>query len=179
MAKTFHVALAGNPNTGKSTLFGALTGSRQRIGNWPGTTVAQRVGWFTIGDTEIRIVDLPGTYSLSAYSPEEQITRDYIIFEQPDALINVIDASKLERNLYLTAQILEIGIPLILALNMCDLAAKLGYQIDLDLLQAELPGVPIVSMAASQGTGLDDLRSALIEMTTKSARPTLQPVREL
>jgi ferrous iron transport protein B len=179
MAKTFHVALAGNPNTGKSTLFSALTGNRQRIGNWPGTTVAQRVGWFTIGDTEIRIVDLPGTYSLSAYSPEEQITRDYIIFEQPDALINVIDASKLERNLYLTAQILEIGIPLILALNMSDLAAKLGYHIDLDLLQAELPSVPIVSMAASQGTGLDDLRSALIKMTTESARPTLQPVREL
>ena len=174
--ESFHVALAGNPNTGKSTLFNALTGSRQRIGNWPGTTVAQRVGWFTLDNAEVRIVDLPGTYSLSAYSPDEQITRDYIIYERIDTLINVIDASKLERNLYLTAQILEIGIPTVLVLNMSDLASKLGYAIDLERLRAELPGVPVVTMTASRGDGIDELIAVLKTLEQAVGRqPILVP----
>ena len=114
------VALAGNPNVGKSTVFNALTGARQHVGNWPGKTVEKKEGVLKYDGLSFSVIDLPGTYSLSAYSPEEQIARDYIVREKPGVVVNVVDAASMERNLYLTAQILETGTPLIIALNMED-----------------------------------------------------------
>ena len=116
------VALAGNPNVGKSVIFNSLTGSHQRVGNWPGKTVEKREGVFRYGGEEIYVVDLPGTYSLTAYSVEELIARDYIIKEKPDVVVVVVDASNLERNLYLALQILELGARVVIALNKMDLA---------------------------------------------------------
>ena len=127
---TATVALAGNPNVGKSSIFNALTGSRQHVGNWPGKTVEKKEGRLRIGDREILIVDLPGAYSLTAYSVEEIIARDYIVHENPTAVVAVIDASNLERNLYLVAQIIEMQTPVIIALNMADVAANRGLHID-------------------------------------------------
>lgn len=160
--KAIHVALAGNPNAGKSTIFNALTGSRQHVGNWPGKTVARKEGYFDEGDVRVRLIDLPGTYSLSAYSPEEQIARDYIVREDPDLVVNVLDAANLERNLYLTAQIMETGVPLILVLNMSDMAERRGYRIDYDKLSHHLGGVPVIAAVASQEKGLGDLRAAIL-----------------
>lgn len=161
MPPTVRIALAGNPNTGKSTLFNALTGANQRVGNWPGKTVMQKTGWFVYRDVRFEVLDLPGTYSLSAYSPDEQVARDYIVQEQPDVVVNVLDATNLERNLYLTAQIMETGVQLLLVLNMQDLAARRGYQVDVAKLSRLLGGVPVVQTAATQQKGLDELREAL------------------
>ncbi len=160
--KRLRVALAGNPNTGKSTIFNALTGSHQHVGNWPGKTVAKKEGYFQVGDAEVTLVDLPGAYSLSAFSPDEEVTRDYIALEQPDLVVNVLDATNLERNLYLTAQILETAVPLIVVLNMKDVAERNGYQIDHEKL-ARLLGTAVIPMSASKGQGLDDLRQAIIQ----------------
>ena len=115
-----NVALTGNPNTGKSTIFNALTGARQHIGNWPGVTVDKKVGQLNKGNQKINIIDLPGTYSLSAYSIEERIVKDYLTAEKPDVVVNVVDASNIERNLYLTVQLLEMGVPTLVNLNMMD-----------------------------------------------------------
>lgn len=156
------VALAGNPNAGKSTIFNKLTGSRQHVGNWPGKTVARKEGYFDVGSTRVMLVDLPGTYSLSAYSPEEQIARDYIVREEPDVVVNVVDAANLERNLYLTAQIMETGVPFIVVLNMSDLAERRGYQIDHATLSRRLGGVPAIPAIASQEEGLAEIRAAII-----------------
>ncbi len=156
------IALAGNPNVGKSTVFNALTGSRQHVGNWPGKTVARKEGFFTHCDHEITIVDLPGTYSLSAYSLEEQIARDYLVDEHPCAVVNVIDAANLERNLYLTAQLLETSIPLILVLNMQDQAGARGIKINTDRLSAMLGGVSVIPMTASRGQGFTQLKEAIV-----------------
>ena len=124
------VALAGNPNAGKSSLFNELTGSRQHVGNWPGKTVERKQGSFIQDGVEVELVDLPGIYSLSAFSIEEIVARDYILDEKPDAIVSVVDASNLERNLYLTIQLLELGLPVIVALNMSDLATSRGLRID-------------------------------------------------
>ena len=160
---TVRIALAGNPNAGKSTIFNALTGSRQHVGNWPGKTVEKKVGTFKFQNYRAEVIDLPGTYSLSAYSPEEQIARDFIVQEKPDLVVAVVDAANLERNLYLTAQILEAGVPLIVALNMSDVAESRGYQIDKAKLSELLGGVPVVQTIANKGVGLDQLREKIVE----------------
>lgn len=156
------IALAGNPNVGKSTIFNGLTGSRQHVGNWPGKTVEKKAGILKCAGQELTIIDLPGTYSLSAYSLEEQIARDFIVLERPQVVVNVLDATNLERNLYLTAQILETGIPLIIALNMCDLADSRGITIDVAQLSQLLDGIPVIPMAASHNHGLEELKQALV-----------------
>ena len=158
------VALAGNPNAGKTTIFNALTGLRQHTGNWPGKTVEKKEGEIEYGELSINIVDLPGTYSLTAYSPEEIIARDYIIEERPDVVINVVDATNLERNLYLTLQILELDVPLVLALNMTDDLHKEGAQIDMDQLSRLLGNVPIVGTTANQGKGISELITKTIRV---------------
>ncbi len=128
-----HVALAGNPNCGKTTLFNALTGSNQYVGNWPGVTVEKKEGTARLGDRELTVVDLPGIYSLSPYSMEEIVARDFIIGEGPDAILNIVDATNLERNLYLTMQLLELERPMVLALNFMDEVEKAGDRIDVEL----------------------------------------------
>jgi ferrous iron transport protein B len=154
------VALAGNPNTGKSTIFNALTGSRQRIGNWPGVTVDKKIGQLNKGNKQITIIDLPGTYSLSAYSLEEKIVKEYLLGEKPDLVVNVVDASNIERNLYLTVQLLEMGIPTIVNLNMMDEAKAKGYDINLATLGKHL-GVKVISTVATGKDGLKQLVETL------------------
>ena len=154
--RTMKVALAGNPNCGKTTLFNALTGSNQYVGNWPGVTVEKKEGTAHLGEREITVVDLPGIYSLSPYSMEEIVARDFIIGEGPDAIIDIVDATNLERNLYLTVQLLELERPLVLALNFMDEVKARGDQIDVDRLSKEL-GVPVVPITAKTGEGLDEL----------------------
>jgi ferrous iron transport protein B len=160
------IALAGNPNAGKTTIFNALTGLRQHTGNWPGKTVEKKEGEFEHEDLTINIVDLPGTYSLTAYSPEEIIARDYIIEESPDVVINVVDATNLERNLYLTVQILELDVPVVLALNMTDDLLRDGAKINIQQLSQLLGNIPVVSTTANQGKGI----SALISKAVRAAR---------
>ena len=154
--RTMKVALAGNPNCGKTTLFNALTGSNQYVGNWPGVTVEKKEGTAHLGDRSITVVDLPGIYSLSPYSMEEIVARDFIIGEGPDAVIDIVDATNLERNLYLTVQLLELERPLVLALNFMDEVKARGDQIDVERLSKEL-GVPVVPITAKTGEGLDEL----------------------
>ena len=149
------IALAGNPNSGKTTLFNALTGSTQYVGNWPGVTVEKKEGRIK-SNKEITLVDLPGIYSLSPYSLEEVIARDYILNEKPDVIINIVDASNLERNLYLTTQILELGVPTVVALNMMDVVKKRGDEIDTQAMEKVL-GCPVVPIAAVKNQGLEDL----------------------
>jgi len=154
--KACTLCIVGNPNSGKTTLFNALTGARQHVGNWPGVTVEKIEGTVVTGEFNFRIIDLPGIYSLTAYSLEEVVSRDFILTEQPDIVINIVDASNLERNLYLTAQILELGVPVIIALNMMDEAEKKGFEIKIPLLE-KLLGVPVITTVASRGTGKKDL----------------------
>jgi ferrous iron transport protein B len=151
------IALAGNPNAGKTTIFNALTGLHQHTGNWPGKTVEKKEGEIEHSGLTVNIVDLPGTYSLTAYSPEEIIARDYIIQERPDVVINVVDATNLERNLYLTVQILELDVPVVLALNMTDDLHRDGAKIDIDQLSQLLGNIPVVQTAANKGKGVSDL----------------------
>lgn len=151
------IALAGNPNAGKTTIFNALTGLHQHTGNWPGKTVEKKEGQIEHDGFKISIVDLPGTYSLTAYSPEEIIARDYIIEERPDVVINVIDATNLERNLYLTVQILELDVPVVLALNMTDDLQKDGARINVDQLSQLLGNIPIVQTTANKDKGIQEL----------------------
>lgn len=154
------VALAGNPNTGKSTIFNFLTGARQHIGNWPGVTVDKKMGQMTKGNKQINVIDLPGTYSLSAYSLEEKIVKDYLLEEKPDMVVNVVDASNIERNLYLTVQLLEMGIPTVVNLNMMDEAGEKGYNINLEALGKNL-GVKVISSVATSKNGLNQLVDSL------------------
>ena len=149
-------ALAGNPNCGKTTLFNALTGSTAHVGNWPGVTVDKREGVCKRCEEPITIVDLPGIYSLSPYTPEEVISRNFILEEKPDCVINIVDATNLERNLYLTTQIMEIDVPLVIALNMMDEVAKSGDSIDAKKLEEKI-GVPVVAISALKEKGLDEL----------------------
>ena len=161
------IALAGNPNAGKTTIFNVLTGLHQHTGSWPGKTVEKKEGEVLHGEMKINIVDLPGTYSLTAYSPEEIIARDYIIEERPDVVINVIDATNLERNLYLTVQILELDVPVVLALNMMDDLHKDGAKINLDQLSQLLGNIPIVSTTANQGKGISELIATAVRAAQK------------
>jgi ferrous iron transport protein B len=154
------IALAGNPNSGKSTVFNNLTGARQHVGNWPGVTVEKKEGYCRLGDRRIKVVDLPGVYSLTAYSLDEVIARDYVVDERPDVVVDVVDASNLERNLYLTVQLLEMGVKLVIALNMMDVAVSRGYQIDVARL-AGLLGVPVVPLIAARNQGTAELLEAI------------------
>lgn len=149
------IALAGNPNTGKTTLFNSLTGSNQYVGNWPGVTVEKKEGKLK-GHKDITIADLPGIYSLSPYTLEEVVARNYLLNEKPNAIINIIDGTNLERNLYLTTQILELGIPVVIAVNMADVIAKSGDILDFDNLSKTL-GCPVVEISALKSTGIDNL----------------------
>lgn len=151
-----HFALAGNPNSGKTTLFNSLTGSTAHVGNWPGVTVDKKEGYYKKGKETIQIIDLPGIYSLSPYTPEEVISRNYILEEKPDCIINIVDATNLERNLYLTTQILEIDVPMVIALNMMDEVKKRGDKIDISKLEKKI-GVPIVEISALKEENLDVL----------------------
>ena len=159
------VALAGNPNTGKSTVFNALTGLRQHTGNWPGKTVTRAEGGFEYGGHRYKLVDLPGTYSLLATSLDEEIARDFILFGQPDVTVVVVDATRLERNLNLVLQVLEITDRAVVCLNLMDEARRHKLQIDHRRLARDL-GVPVVPTAARQGEGLADLLQAISEVAT-------------
>lgn len=161
-------ALAGNPNAGKTTLFNALTGARQHVGNYPGITVEKKVGRYDFGEHQLSIVDLPGTYSLTAYSLEEVVARDFLVDEKPDVVINIVDATNLERNLYLTLQFLEMGVPLCLALNMVDVADSRGISIDVERLSSLL-GIPVIPTVARSGEGITELMAAAVEVATGNA----------
>jgi len=160
--KTIKIALVGNPNCGKTTMFNRLTGSSQRVGNWPGVTVERKEGGLKSKNDAI-VVDLPGIYSLSPYSPEEIVSRDFLLNDRPDAAINIVDASNLERNLYLTTQILETGIPTVIALNMMDVVRKEGIRIDVDRLSKSL-GCTIVETTALKGDGTEELTEAVMSV---------------
>ncbi len=155
------IALAGNPNAGKTTLFNALTGSNQFVGNWPGVTVEKKEGRLK-GHKDVIITDLPGIYSLSPYTLEEVVARNYLIGERPDAILNIIDGTNLERNLYLTTQLVELGIPVVCALNMIDVVRKNGDKIDTEQLASQL-GCKVVEISALKGTGINDASTAAIE----------------
>ena len=159
MADSINVAFIGNPNCGKTTLFNAFTGANLKVANWPGVTVEKKEGLFQFHDHEYKLVDLPGTYSLTSYTMEEQVTRQYILSDDVDVIIDVADASALERNLYLTLQLIELGKPVILALNMMDIVQKRGMEIDLHRLP-EMLGIPVIPVSARRKTGLDILMHA-------------------
>ena len=163
------VALAGNPNTGKTSLFNALTGSRRKVGNWPGVTVERKEGRLALREGDVTLVDLPGVYSLGASSVDEQIAADFLRNERPGAVVTVVDATNLERSLYLATQLRESGVPVVVALNMWDLAEKKGISVDIARLEALL-GVDVVPTVATNGTGLDELRGKIASRLA-SARP--------
>ncbi len=167
MSITF--ALIGNPNSGKTTLFNQMTGSNQHVGNFPGVTVEKKDGPVR-GHKGVNVVDLPGIYSLSPYTAEEVVTRDFLIFEKPDAIINIIDATNIERNLYLTLQLMELNIPMILALNMMDEIYGNGTTIDLKKLEEEL-GIPVVPISASKNDGVDELTHRAIKCAELKTKP--------
>ena len=159
--KEITVALAGNPNSGKTTVFNNLTGARQHVGNWPGVTVEKKEGSLSYEGYDIKVVDLPGVYSLTAYSLDEVIARNFVVDENPDVVVDIVDASNLERNLYLAIQILEMGAPLIIALNMMDMAESRRYKIDVDVLAREI-GVPVVPMVATRNQGTQQLLQTIV-----------------
>lgn len=161
--KEITIALAGNPNSGKTTVFNNLTGARQHVGNWPGVTVEKKEGSRSYQGYNIRVVDLPGVYSLTAYSPDEVIARNFIVEGKPDAVVDIVDASNLERNLYLAVQILEMGAPLIIALNMMDMAESRRYRIDVSTLAQEI-GAPVVPMVANRNRGTNELLEEIVNM---------------
>ncbi|MDR0314815.1 MAG: 50S ribosome-binding GTPase, partial [Oscillospiraceae bacterium] len=149
-------ALVGNPNSGKTTLFNCLTGSNQHVGNWPGVTIEKKEGRVSRKRGEAAVIDLPGIYSLSPYTQEELIARNYILDEKPNLIINIVDATNLERNLYLTLQLAELGVPMVVALNMMDEVEKSGDIIDYSLLSS-LIGITVVPISASKNTGIKKL----------------------
>jgi small GTP-binding protein len=174
--KPVTLALAGNPNSGKTTVFNALTGSRQHVGNWPGVTVEKKEGTCTYEGRRINVVDLPGVYSLTAYSLDEVVARDYVIAGHPDVVVDVVDASNLERNLYLTVQMMEMQTKLVVALNMMDVAKARGYEIDLPRL-SELIGAPVVPMVASKGEGIRELLGTVTAVADGRLASAPQTVR--
>lgn len=165
------IALAGNPNCGKTTLFNALTGSNQFVGNWPGVTVEKKEGKLK-GNKEVTILDLPGIYSLSPYTPEEVVARNYLVFERPDAIINIVDGTNLERNLYLSTQILELGIPVLMAVNMMDIVEKNGDQIHTDKLSQTL-GCEVAEISALKGEGIENAVRKAVSLAKRKAAATL------
>ncbi|MGE4373548.1 MAG: Fe(2+) transporter permease subunit FeoB [Xanthobacter sp.] len=173
----FTVCVAGNPNCGKSTLFNAITGARQEVGNWPGVTVEKKFGSYTHKGVSYQVVDLPGVYSIGAtsqISEDERVARDYILSGEADLVINIIDASNLERNLYLTTQILEMQVPIIVALNMMDIAENRGLKLDAEALSAAL-GCPVLALVAARGTGVNVLKNQIAELTANPYPPTVKP----
>ncbi len=165
-----NIALAGNPNSGKTTLFNQLTGSTAHVGNWPGVTVERKEGRYKKSNEDICIIDLPGIYSLAPYSPEEAVARNYILNQNPHIIINIVDATNLERNLYLTSQLMECEPPVIVALNMMDVLEKNKDSVDIPALEKAL-GVPIVPIAASQGKGLDTLMQKAMALSNQHSQP--------
>ena len=178
MEKQIKIALAGNPNCGKTTLFNALTGSNQFVGNWPGVTVEKKEGRLKKHD-DVVIMDLPGIYSLSPYTLEEVVARNYLIDERPDAILNIVDGTNLERNLYLTTQLTELGIPVVMAVNMMDIVRKSGDQINISQLSQQL-GCKVVEISALKGDGVMDAAEAAIEAakSTKTVPIPLVPSRD-
>ena len=168
------IALAGNPNSGKTTLFNALTGSNQFVGNWPGVTVEKKEGKLK-GHKDVVIMDLPGIYSLSPYTLEEVVARNYLIGERPDAIINIVDGTNIERNLYLSTQIMELGIPVVMAINMMDILAKTGDKIHLDKLKEKL-GCDVVEISALRGTGIKAAAEQAVKLANQKSAGT--PVHE-
>ena len=166
------VALAGNPNSGKTTLFNKLTGAKQHVGNWPGVTIEKKTG--TIHKTDAELVDMPGIYSLSPYTPEENVTRNYLVGESPDVILNIVDASNIERNLYLTLQLLDLNIPTVVALNMMDAVEKNGDRIDVKAL-SDVLGCKVVPISALKGSGLNELSKAV--MDTGSSKIPSKPIK--
>ena len=167
------IALAGNPNCGKTSLFNELTGANQYVGNWPGVTV-DRKGGFLRDHEDVEILDLPGIYSLSPYTPEEVVTRHYLLNDRPDVVVNVVDATNLERNLYLTSQLLETGLPVVVALNMMDLVEQRGDKVNPAALSREL-GCPVIPVSALRRTGMQELVTLLVEAAPSPAPPLLFP----
>jgi ferrous iron transport protein B len=172
----FSIALAGQPNVGKSSVFNALTGLNQHVGNWTGKTIECKVGAFNFKGAGFSIVDLPGTYSLTASSEEERLARDYIIKEHPDLIVAVVNAATLERSLYLVAELLLLSVPMVVALNMTDVAEQEGIQVEPKVLEAAL-GVPVVSLVASKGSGLVELEETILRMVNGEMALTYQPKR--
>ncbi len=169
---TYKIALAGNPNCGKTTIFNTLTGANQKTGNYPGVTVEKKEGFYTFGDNKYQVIDLPGIYSFSTNSPEEVIARDVIIEEKPDLVVNIIDTSNLERNLYLTVQLMEMGIPYLLVFNMWDEIQKKGCNIDLKKL-SEAFGAEIVSFVGHKSIGINELKNAIFSNLGKNRKNLL------
>ena len=177
MSEQYTVGVVGNPNCGKTTLFNALTGAKQRVGNWPGVTVERKVGRYVFDGVAFELVDLPGTYSLEvsddSVSVDEAIARDYVAGREADLVLNIVDASNLERNLYLTSQLLEMKVPMVVALNMMDVAGERGIDIDVATLSERL-GCPVVPVVAASGKGVDELRKVLLEAARAERRPTAE-----
>jgi len=173
--KPISVAIAGNPNCGKTTLFNSLTGSRQRVGNWPGVTVERLEGAYTFEGRTVKVVDLPGIYSFSAHSPDERVSREHILMEKPDVVINVLDATNLERNLYLTTLLLDMQVPMVVVLNMMDLAKLRHLRIETGHLARHLD-CPVIPVTASKGLGIDDLRRAVAQVAESRHIPSTRVV---
>lgn len=166
------IGLAGNPNVGKTTLFNQLTGMHQHVGNWPGKTVEKAEGHFDFEDVHFEVIDLPGNYSLSAHSIEEIVSRDFIVDEDSDVIVNIVDAANLERNLYLTVQMMELDANLVLALNMNDFAKKKEHYINIKEM-SELLGLPVVEINAKNKDGLDDL----LKIVKKQAKKPIHSIK--
>ena len=167
------VALIGNPNVGKSLIFNNLTGGRAHVGNWPGKTVEKKVGKCVHKGVEMEIIDLPGVYSLTARSVDELIARDFIVEEKPDVVVDIVDASNLERNLYLTVQLIELEANVVVALNKWDLATDMGYEIDVDEL-SRLLGVPVVPTVATTKQGMEELKDAIVKAARERRKSPLK-----
>lgn len=163
MAKEITIALAGNPNSGKTTVFNNLTGAHQHVGNWPGVTVEKKEGSYRYRDYKVKVVDLPGVYSLTAYSPDEVVARNFILEDRPDVVVDIVDASNLERNLYLTVQLIELEANLVVALNMMDVAESRNYKIDVDSLTREL-GAPVIPMIATRKESRNKLLQEIVNV---------------
>jgi ferrous iron transport protein B len=179
LRSTIRVALVGNPNTGKSTLFNALAGVQQRVANYPGVTVEKKVGHFRHGDSRFEVIDLPGTYSLAPRSPDEMVAVDVLLGRRegeslPDIVLSIIDAANLQRNLYLVSQVLSCGLPTVVALNMVDVAKDRGIEIDIASLSKRL-GVPVIPIQATHGQGFAELKAALVAAASRSEHPSIDP----
>ena len=168
------IALAGNPNSGKTTLFNTLTGSNQFVGNWPGVTVEKKEGKLK-KHKDVTITDLPGIYSLSPYSLEEVIARNYLLTEKPDCIVNIVDGTNLERNLFLTTQLLELGTPMVVVVNMMDVVKKEGDSVDISKLEKSI-GCPVIAISALKNTGIDDAINAMLEAVNSKKLPS-SPLR--
>ena len=156
---TITIGVIGNPNCGKSTLFNCLTGAKQQVGNWPGVTVDRKTGSYQDSGQTIEVIDTPGIYSLAASSLDEQVTRDFLLSRKANLVVNIVDASNVERNFYLTTQLLEMGVPLVIALNMMDMAAERKLEIDVQGLAARL-GCPVIPLSAAKNKGIEEIGRA-------------------